>query len=1007
MSQSYSLPHSRGRRNVYFTAPGENAPINLDGKAAWDIGDVLQGIMDVRAAGPIDVSSYNSLRPVPGSSPSDIDLQAHAAATPSWRFVDSRFNGDLLEQHPGFNLTSTHQQPWSPVRVTGVAENAMPRSNHERQRSGVRGTNTYMSGNCQNIHSDLVSQINGPAISDPGYGTRSPATTSAVSSFQIEPTVHPSIIPSYGDPPHNYPLLHNQPTLSHQQKEQSWQGGSEVTSEANETQFSCDVGECGWTGKCQSDKKKHMLRHQKRFRCEEQGCSRTQGFGTVNDLERHQKCIHGIEPKHGNHKEFKCFAENCSKREKIWPRYDNFKQHLKRMHKDEDTDRLIQLSLHWFESIRRTTGNTFRENQTPTSSHPQREVTDPTTCRSRILFDKGQINNHQSIRAETVGMGNGAVVHGSNYPLHIQLNAQHFVNQPFNHSINSAASSQNCSGSLGDGCMREGNNKTGWDYPPPEQNLGQCFERNGGDEQLSSFLFSGMGQGQEFLSSNDSVTEVVLGLFKALGGEMYISPPGQLQEEIGTDISPAAAVHVSQQQADTTLPSSIELLNDRSIESRAKALRKLLTTSLQQLEIWQTLQDAPPQELTAQPPQNDPLPYLRKGCFQCRYKDCTRETERLSEMKKHEKRHYRPYGCTYPRCFKKFGSKDDWKRHENTRHFQIQCWRCPERGHPARAKELSNKDETLMERPDHEGFPVAFCMSSSQLDCARIFDRAYKFSQHLQSEHSYDEAKAKVIVKENKIGRNGQFKFWCGFCRKLISLHSEGLDAWDERFHHIDNKHFKMKEEIATWLHPEGHLTKQDEEKENTTGNASDDSEELERYGDEGTNSRSCDGGEEPPEKAPGPSAPTKTTHMNVSASIQRPSTNSNLGRPRRSWAAVSQIPTRKTDASSIALPTKRTYDSVTSGSFSNASMLTQPSSSSDPPAMIFNSQQTVPAATGPRRTNLNNLGLLAPNNYSFNLNGLIPIENKFPESTIITCVSPVYRFTCKRSFYMSYFPCL
>ncbi|PIB00891.1 hypothetical protein CB0940_01543 [Cercospora beticola] len=35
---------------------------------------------------------------------------------------------------------------------------------------------------------------------------------------------------------------------------------------------------------------------------------------------------------------------------------------------------------------------------------------------------------------------------------------------------------------------------------------------------------------------------------------------------------------------------------------------------------------------------------------------------------KHLKRHTRPYGCTFPRCNKDFGSRNDWKRHESTQH---------------------------------------------------------------------------------------------------------------------------------------------------------------------------------------------------------------------------------------------------------------------------------------------------------------------------------------------------
>jgi hypothetical protein len=46
-------------------------------------------------------------------------------------------------------------------------------------------------------------------------------------------------------------------------------------------------------------------------------------------------------------------------------------------------------------------------------------------------------------------------------------------------------------------------------------------------------------------------------------------------------------------------------------------------------------------------------------------------------FRKHMKRHQKPYACTrVPGCDKRFGSKSDWKRHENDQHIQLQFWRC-------------------------------------------------------------------------------------------------------------------------------------------------------------------------------------------------------------------------------------------------------------------------------------------------------------------------------------------
>ena len=49
------------------------------------------------------------------------------------------------------------------------------------------------------------------------------------------------------------------------------------------------------------------------------------------------------------------------------------------------------------------------------------------------------------------------------------------------------------------------------------------------------------------------------------------------------------------------------------------------------------------------------------------------------------------------------------------------------------------------------------------------------------------------------MGRNGQLSFWCGFCRQILTLHKKDLEAWDERFDHIDDQHFKKGEKIGKW----------------------------------------------------------------------------------------------------------------------------------------------------------------------------------------------------------------
>jgi hypothetical protein len=86
--------------------------------------------------------------------------------------------------------------------------------------------------------------------------------------------------------------------------------------------------------------RKHKLTHDKPFMCDEANCKRgNPGFGTTNDLNRHKKSVHRIGL---FDKSYKCASETCRTKEKIWPRLDNFKQHIDRMHKDEDVYDLIK-----------------------------------------------------------------------------------------------------------------------------------------------------------------------------------------------------------------------------------------------------------------------------------------------------------------------------------------------------------------------------------------------------------------------------------------------------------------------------------------------------------------------------------------------------------------------------------------------------------------------------------------------------------------------------------------
>ena len=72
------------------------------------------------------------------------------------------------------------------------------------------------------------------------------------------------------------------------------------------------------------------------------------GFTTINDLQRHEKCKHGIG---ATENVYVCAAEACKDKKKPWPRLDNFKQHIYRAHGTEGVEDLVKRYVQGFETV--------------------------------------------------------------------------------------------------------------------------------------------------------------------------------------------------------------------------------------------------------------------------------------------------------------------------------------------------------------------------------------------------------------------------------------------------------------------------------------------------------------------------------------------------------------------------------------------------------------------------------------------------------------------------------
>ncbi|KAB8356692.1 hypothetical protein FH972_024268 [Carpinus fangiana] len=101
--------------------------------------------------------------------------------------------------------------------------------------------------------------------------------------------------------------------------------------------------ECSFNARTESELKKHDLKHNKPHWCDVPGCTWTKGFPTPNDVWRHKASKHQLyQP---GAKIYLCAAPNCLEKtavdkDKYWPRLDNFRQHIERMHCEQDVNEL-------------------------------------------------------------------------------------------------------------------------------------------------------------------------------------------------------------------------------------------------------------------------------------------------------------------------------------------------------------------------------------------------------------------------------------------------------------------------------------------------------------------------------------------------------------------------------------------------------------------------------------------------------------------------------------------
>lgn len=501
----------------------------------------------------------------------------------------------------------------------------------------------------------------------------------------------------------------------------------------------CNYKDCQHVSKNHSEYKKHVSRHTRPHKCRAGSCEKT--FSTNNDLERHMKSVHKIAPRSGTDKSYRCAALNCSKREKVWPRLDNFRQHCSRIHKGEEIDELVRKSEVSSEPSQRN-GSTI----------PDISVAD--SNRWTVNSWDGSSSDYTSLPQLNLS------------PHHPQSTSLQPLKRPRLSGSLSPISSRGqqtpplqqlrSPEMIGSGAS-PGYHSTHMSHPNP------AHPSAGEPQALHQADMSHYSPGLKRPRSTDRIEPLEL-----LGGSLAENNVSEFSENSKDEESrllrpkDSVELKIKAQELSKELILKItkKILRNEESEELESAIKdqvhRVLNTSFA---------SARAEKLSSR--KGSPESAERR----CKCDQCPKSFKRRCDLRKHMKRHSRPYGCTFEGCTKKFGSKNDWKRHENTRHYRIEAWRC------------------------HEPNPT-----SKINQCAKVFHRREQYQTHLKEQHNIkDDAEIRNRSQKYRVGRNGQSGFWCGFCRRIVPLTSKGLKAWDERFDHIDTQHFSKEMTIDSW----------------------------------------------------------------------------------------------------------------------------------------------------------------------------------------------------------------
>ena len=491
-------------------------------------------------------------------------------------------------------------------------------------------------------------------------------------------------------------------------------------------------------------------------------CNGDKLFSTVNDLDRHRKTVHGLVSL--GEKIWMCQVAGCSVSTKIWVRLDNFKQHIHRIHPTENPESAETMQL-LYDPARHGRIEPSKTKKGGSQQALQHSATQDRSDPSAIedmdfdyaeTFDQPQnvAQREPSLRRprtqsqtlmsvkQTSNTGNTSTInHGQQSSSRTSNSAQNqFLSVAPQHMQTYHNFKQNVRSSRPmAGPQTVADPLTLIQEQRQEMQQQKRLELSAVSSASTMDDFRSIGAGLETSAADNSMPQ-------GGGGEQDIPT------EVQSSLAKATELFQSAMRAIGDVPAGFrDTLLSSLNSSGQKGSRSSASRSAQ----------------SSKPPESAKADGMKKK-MRCTEPGCKAEFIKKSERNKHISRHLRKYGCTFDHCYKRFGTKWEWKRHEHNQHVQLEEWRCKQQG------------------------------------CSEFSDDKNAFESHLRQQHGVNNVEAELtqcVLAKKWLG-----SFWCGFCSSIIPSQVEyGAPMDEERYNHI-SRHIDGPERknIDEWIELKG-----------------------------------------------------------------------------------------------------------------------------------------------------------------------------------------------------------